>query len=204
MFCMENGEGLANPASGDVWELGFGDGAVVGFALGTDEGITDGAFPEGTHAFTGVATVRLAGGVLGEDGAFDTAEIVFVNPCLAGTENVVAVVKEEAVFVRVAKEVEADDGARGMGVDGVDRLASGADPDELDLAFARLLGDPAGEGFAVLASTGDVAGLEYDPSDAGVGAVGLSEFVNADGRGANEVSPKTVMAIRGWSVVFLF
>lgn len=195
---------LANPAPGYGGEVGFGNRTVVGFALGTDEGGADGAFPEGAHAFTGIATVRLARGVLGKGGGVDFAEVIFMNPGVARSEDVVAVVEEEAVFVGVAKEVKADDGACGVRVDGVDRLVGAVDPDEFDLAFGGLAVDPCDEGVPVFAATGYIAGLVNDPGDARIRSVCFSNFVNANRRSTDEVPPEAVVTINRGAVAFFF
>ena len=195
---------LANPGAGDGGEAAVGDGFVVGFAAGTDEGVADAAAPDLGHAFAGVAAVALADGVAGEDGAFDFAEVAFVNPGLGDGHDVAAVVEHEAVAVRVAEEVEGGDGSRGLAVHGGDGLTTGVDPDEFGVAFGGLFADPGGVGFAVFPTAGDVAGFVNDPDDFGLFAVGAAEVVHADGGGADEVAPEAVVSIAFDAEVFPF
>lgn len=125
--------------------------------------------------------------------AADSAEVVFVNPALADSHDVAAVVEHEAVAIGMAEEVEADDVA--AGVDGGDCLWPGVDPDELGFALGGLLGDPGGVGLAVIAAAREVAVFVNDPSDLSAVSVGFAEFVHAHGGGADEVGPPTVVSV---------
>ena len=56
--------------------------AVIGFARGSDESITDFSTPGLAHAFPGVTTVALTDGPSAEHGSFDSPQIAFVDPIL--------------------------------------------------------------------------------------------------------------------------
>lgn len=193
---------LADPAAGDGGHFSFGEGGVVGFSFGSDEGGAEGAFPDGGHAFAGVAAPALAEGVFVKGAAVDFAKVFFVNPSLADGHDVAAVVEHEAVSVGVAEEVEGGDVAKA--IDGGNGLAASADPDESGFAFGSLFGDPFGVGFAVLPAAELVAVFVDDPGDGGAFAVGFFDFVHAHGGGADEVGPPAVVAIVLDAEVFPF
>lgn len=101
------------PAAFDDGHFALANDGVEGFAAGTFEGDSDGAFPDGAHAFSGVAAPAFAIGVAVEDGGFDAWEVALVEDGGGCGHDFVAVIEHEGIAVGVAEEVECFNGAAG-------------------------------------------------------------------------------------------
>lgn len=168
----------ANPFSGDRGKLAERDGCVVGFAFGSDKRDANITAPNGTHTFAGVAAVALAESVFVESPSADFSQVFFVNPSLADSHHIGAVIEHEAVTVGVAEEVKGDDVA--AAIDGGDGLITGIDPDQFGVSLGGLFSDPLGVWLAIFLSANDVARFVNDPGQAGICAMNLPKFVAAD------------------------
>lgn len=168
----------ADPLAGDRGKFAERDGFVVGFAFGSDQWDANSTTPNGAHTFAGVAAVALAESVFVESTSADFSQVFFVNPSLADSHHIGAVIEHEAVTVGVAEEVEGDDVA--AAIDGGDGLIAGINPDQFGVPFGGLLGDPRGVWLVIFLSANDVARLVNNPSQAGIFAMDFPKFVAAD------------------------
>lgn len=168
----------ADPLAGDRGKSAERDGFVVGFAFGPDKRDANFTTPNSAHTFAGVAAVALAESVFVESTSADFSQVFFVNPSLADSHHIGAVIKHEAVTVGVAEEVEGDDVA--ATIDGGDGLITGINPDQFCVPFGGLLGDPLGVWLVIFLSANDVAWLVNNPSKAGIFAMDFPKFVAAD------------------------
>ena len=168
----------ADPFAGDRGQFAERDGFVVGFAFGSDKRDADFTAPNGAHAFAGVAAVALAESVFVERPSADFSQVFFVNPSLADSHHIGAVIEHEAVTVGVAEEVEGDDVT--AAIDGRDGLIAGIDPDQFGVSFGGLFCDPLGIGLAIFLSANDVARFVNDPDQTGIFAMDFPKFVAAD------------------------
>ena len=125
------------------------DDRVISRALGSLKSYAYFAFPDLTHAFSGVAAPALAVSVFGKDRTLDLGEIIFVKPDRGGTDDVVAVIEHEAVLVRVAEEIECLDRAAWAVVDFLNELAGAIEPDQRDVSLFGQVGNPSGVRLAI-------------------------------------------------------
>ena len=168
----------ADPFAGDRGKSAERYGFVVGFSFGSDKRDADSTTPNSAHTFAGVAAVALAESVFVESTSADFSQVFFVNPSLADSHHIGAVIKHEAVTVGVAEEVEGDDVA--AAIDGGDGLIAGINPDQFGVPFGGLLGDPLGVWLVIFLSANNVAWLVNNPSKAGIFAMDFPKFVAAD------------------------
>lgn len=168
----------ADPLTGDRGKSAERDGFVVGFAFGSDEWDANFTAPNGAHTFAGVTAVALAKSVFVKSPFADFSQVFFVNPSLADSHHIGAVIEHEAVTVGVAEEVEGDDVA--AAIDGGDGLIAVINPDQFGVPFGGLLSDPLGVWLAIFLSANDVARLVNDPGQAGIFAMDFPKFVAAD------------------------
>ena len=190
----------ADPFTGDRGKFAERDGFVVGFAFGSDKRDANLTAPNGAHTLAGVAAVTLAKSVFVESPSADFSQVFFVNPSLADSHHIGAVIEHEAVTVGVAEEVEGDDVA--TAIDGGDGLIAGIDPDQFGVSFGGLFSDPLGVWLAIFLSANNVARFVNDPGQAGIFAMNFPKFVAADRGGGEEVPPKAIMPVSLYPEVF--
>ena len=168
---------------------------VVGGAVGACERDADGAFPDGAHAFGGMAAPTFAIGVAVEDRGFDAREVTFVEPGSGNSHDVVAIVEHECIAVRVAEKIEGFDGLRRAGVNGPDEAGAAVDPDERGVVFFGELRSPGGV-WGIVFETGCRIACSIDhPHDFDVGPVDFVDFIDAQGGGADEIGPPVVVSV---------
>lgn len=123
-----------------------------------------------------------------------------MQPLRAGGNNFRAVIKAEAMLVRVAEVVEGLNAAASARIQCFNQIRSGIDPDNGGSAFASLLIDHADIILFILTATHVVARAIDNPDDGRIFAVSLADFVHAHGAAADEIRPPTVVLVFGHPV----
>src|SRR5690606_36377917 len=172
---------------------------VVGLANGPDHFHSENTPPFAAKGLAAVASPALAVSAAGKDLAIDPLDVALVEIAVRGPQDVVAVVEDKAVLVRVGEDLEAGDfdpAAVLSIVEVVDELVGGVEPDEAHLVLVADALDVGNQGLPVLHLAGFVAGAVDEPGDVDRAVAGLLELLDANAGGADEIPPAAVVAMR--------
>ena len=166
-----------------------------------DELHADVLLPEFAHAFGRVAAPALAVRVSREGAAINALQIHLVQPAGAGGVKIGAVVKHEAVHVRVAEVFEAADlhaPAVHAAIDVADELIRAAEPHQVDEGIRLRHGlDILRVRLALRGRAAHVGIAIHEPRDARARRGRLVDLLHAHAGCADEVSPPAVVLLAG-------